>query len=393
VETAGTDARTTLLLADINDATIQHCEFYGVASFVSGGAIVNSYHCNLKIHDAAFLGCATSSAITTSVVEASQWQGFTITGTRFIDYGNRAYWSKTVLQPPYSWIMVGGAAPRDAASSWREVVIRDVFLDEGAFIGLSLRPDLLPPSAPVDLFFIFGLRMNVTNLGAQGHYLVRARRLFIEDSRYGWSHNSSGAMHLSQAGEAILDEVECVDGAYRISADSATEKLTVINSIYQELDSEAQVTNVLNTDPDEDPVEIVRQQFLSATGQEPEPAALFYWTSELLKCGADTACQQQARQAQASFLAQNPSARFTLTGQVSESDGAPVLGATVTLNSSVSVQTDSDGLYSFANLPTSGSYQVAVTRSNYTFTPASQVVTTPRQSRPQLCRRHAHLRS
>ncbi|HKO61625.1 MAG TPA: carboxypeptidase regulatory-like domain-containing protein, partial [Pyrinomonadaceae bacterium] len=377
VETVTTDARVVLTLAEIKDATIQHCEFYGLASFVSGGAIVKSHRCNLKIHDSAFLGCATSSGLTTSVVQVNQWKGFTITGTRFIDYGNRAFFGKTPWSAPYSWIMVGGAATIDSASAWREIVIRDVFLDEGAFVGLSLRPDLFPPSGPIDLFFVSGLRMNVTNLGSYGHYLLQARRLFIEDSHYGWSHNSSGAMHIASSGEVILDQLECVDDAYRISADSETGKLTVINSIYQELDSDAQITNVLNTSPGDDPVEIVRQQFLTSTSQEPEPAALFYWTSLLLNCGTDVQCQQQTRGALATFLGDQPETRFTISGHVRESDGTSVAGATVTLNNLVSVQTDSNGFYSFANLPTSGSYTVAVARNNYTFTPASQVITTP----------------
>ena len=377
VKTVLTDAKVVLTLAEITDATIQHCEFYGLASLVGGGAIVKSHHCNLKIHDSAFLGCATSSGLTTSVVQVNQWQGFTITGTRFVDYGNRAFYGKTPWSAPYSWIMVGGAASIDGASAWREVVIRDVLLDEGAFIGLSLRPELFTPSAPIDLFFISDLFMNVTNLGSYGHYLVRARRLFIEDSHYGWSHNSSGAMSISSGGEVILDQLECVDDANRIFADGNTEKLTVINSIYQELDSQARVTNVLNTSPGDDPVEIVRQQFLTSTGQEPEPAALFYWTSQLLNCGTDVQCQQQTRNALATFLSNQPQTRFTISGHVRESDGRSVAGATMTLNNSVSVQTDSNGFYSFANLPTSGTYTVAVARNNYTFTPASQVITTP----------------
>ena len=377
VESASTDASITLFLMNVSAATIRHCEFYGLASFKGGGAIVKTFQSGVTVEDSAFLGCAANSAVTTSILEVNQWRHFTITGTRFIDYGNRAFYSKTVRQPPYSWIMVGGAAAIDRHSAWREVVIRDVLLDEGAFIGLSLRPELFKPSASVDLFFISGLFMNVTNLGSYGHYLVLPRRLFIEDSHYGWSHNAGGAIYISSAGEAILDQVECVDDAYRIFADGNTKKLTVINSIYQELDSRAQVTNVLNTSPSDDPVEIVRQQFLTSTGQEPEPAALFYWTSQLLNCGTDVQCQQQTRSALATFLSNQPPTRFTISGQVLESDGRSVAGATVTLNNSASVQTDSNGFYSFANLPTSGSYTVAVARNNYTFTPASQVITTP----------------
>jgi hypothetical protein len=376
VETAWTDAWITLFLMNVRAATIRHCEFYGLASFKGGGAIVKTYQAGVNVEDSAFLGCATNSGITTSILEVNQWRRFAITGTRFIDYGNRAFYGKTPRAAPYSWIMIGGAAI-DSSSAWREVVVRDVFLDEGAFIGLSLRPDLFSPSGPIDLFFVSGLRMNVTNLGSYGHYILRARRLFIEDSRYGWSHNSSGAMYIGNAGEAILDQLECVDDAYRIRADSNTSKLTVINSIYQVLDSHAPITNVLNTSPSDDPVEIVRQRFLASTGQQPEPAALFYWTSQLLNCGPNVQCQQQTRNALTAFLSNRPQPRFTISGHVRESNGRSVAGATVTLNNSDSVQTDSNGFYSFANLPTSGGYTVVVTANNYTFTPASQVITAP----------------
>lgn len=57
-----TDASITLLLSDIQQATIHHCEFYGLSSIEDGGAIVWAVRSNLKIEQTAFLGSATSTA-------------------------------------------------------------------------------------------------------------------------------------------------------------------------------------------------------------------------------------------------------------------------------------------------------------------------------------------
>ncbi len=84
--------------------------------------------------------------------------------------------------------MVGNAATASNLSPRREATIRNVFLDEGGFIGISVIPDYYnPQSAASDLIYISDLRMNVSSLGASGIYVNRAKRVLIERARFGLS--------------------------------------------------------------------------------------------------------------------------------------------------------------------------------------------------------------
>ncbi len=376
------DCKTTLSLSGIDSAIVRHCEFYGLGAIVNEGAIVYAYQSNLTVEASAFLGCATATSSHSSAIQNISWRGITVTGTRFIDYGTRPdFFSKTPLSPPYSWINIGNAAAADATSSRREVVLRDLFLDEGVFNGITCFPSFFSPvETPINLVFISGIQMNVNNLESVGIVLSSVERVFIEKSYLGWSHNADAAISLYAVDEAIIDQVECAAHAYRIRADANTNRLTVVNSIYQYLDSFAQTTEVVNTEGlDADPVQYVRQQYLDTLGREPDPSGYYYWASRLLRCGQDADCANQTRSALADYLSGNPSPTFTLSGQVAESDGRTVSGATVTLSGSAgwSTQTDGNGNYSFPNLPTGGSYTLTVARSNYIFDVPSQIITAP----------------
>ena len=92
--------------------------------------------------------------------------------------------------------------------------MRSVFLDEGGYMGLSSLTYLYtPPSAPIDLLYVTGLFMNVSNFGTTGHHLYGLERVLIEKSHYGWSHNADSAISLLSVGNAIIDEAECVADA------------------------------------------------------------------------------------------------------------------------------------------------------------------------------------
>jgi hypothetical protein len=376
------DCQRTLFLSEIESAIIRHCEFYGLAAIVDGGAIVYAYHSTLTVEDSAFLGCSTATSNHSSAIQNITWKGINVTGTRFVDYGNRAdFFSKTPLSPPNSWISIGDAAAADATSLRREVVLRDLFLDEGVFNGIACFPAFYSStSTPINLVFISGIRMNVNNLQSSGIALRDVERVFIEKSYLGWSHNADAAITLQGVGEAIIDQVECAAHAYRIRADATTSRLTVVNSIYEYLDSLAPITEVVNTESlSDDPVQYVRQQYLDTLGREPDAAGYFYWASRLLRCGEAAGCASETRNALADYLNGNPSPTFTLSGQVAESDGRLISGATVTLGSAASwvAQTDGNGSYSFPNLPTGESYTVAVARSNYIFDQPGQTITAP----------------
>jgi hypothetical protein len=242
-------------------------------------------------------------------------------------------------------------------------------------MGISSLPDRYqPPSAPIDLIYVSGLHMNVTNLGSDGNYFRLIGGVLIEDSHYGWSHNANSAVNLAYVQEAILDKLECIAAANHIRANAATDKLTVINSVYEFLDSDAQVTKVINTQtPEEDPVQFVRQRFESVLGREPDPAAHFYWSRLLLQCGEDANCLSQQQALLNAYLDDSPAPSFSITGTVSGDNATPLSGVTVKLAGSQTAvtETDSNGNYKFANLPTSGVYTVNVSKAPYTFSPTS----------------------
>jgi len=365
-----TDARITLNLSDIKDATIHRCEFYGLASVVQGGAVIQAEDSDLKIDGAAFLGCTTNSSAQTSLVQNILWKGVNVSNTKFIDYGHRpGFFSKTVIAPPYSWISISTPAPRNNLSTRREALIQHVILDEGALMGVTCLP-----TTPVDLLFISDLQMNVSNLGAFGIYVDNVKDLLIDGSHFGWSHYAGAAILLGTVDEAILSNIDCVAGADRISASPATRQLTVINSIYKYLDSSAQNTSVLTTTPEDDPVQYLKQQYVAIVERLPDPAAEMYWTSRLAACGNDEDCLAPLKAELFHYLKNDPPANFNIIGQVVDSEGAAIEGVTLSLGGLQSVlttQTDAEGNFIFAGLPTSGRYSLAPARPYSVFTPSN----------------------
>ena len=337
---------------------------------------------SLKIQQSKFLGCSGNSGVYVPVVQNLEWKHVEIADSVFLDYGQRPeLYGKTGLGAPISWVNIGNAHPVTNNSPRREVTFDTVFLDEGGLFGISALPYAYqPPSAPIDLIYISGLRMNVSNLATVGNYLVQLRAVMIENSRYQWSHNADSAISLFDVDRAIIDRVECVDHAHTIRADAATGELTIIDSIYETLASQAQVTNVINTEsPDEDPVQYVREQFSSILGREPDAAAHFYWSDAILRCGADTDCVTNRRSLLNSYLSSSPNPTFGIEGEVTIDDGAPLADALVTLSGSQSVttRTDIQGRYSFSGLPTSGVYSLTVSKTHHTFGTPTVSISTP----------------
>ena len=378
-----TDAFITLYLSDIDDATIRHCEFYGLSSFgvspvLGGGNLVRAVRSELSIELSVFLGCTANGGSYAPVVENVKWRGFHISNSIFLDYGLRPFWGKTGLGAPLSWINIGNAQAPTPESPRREVIVRDTFLDEGGWIGFTVLPyRYCTVCAPIDLIYISGLKMNVSNLNTGGHLIYDARDLLIENSHYGWSHLTGSAVDINRSGNVILDKLTCIDAADRISVDAGTQRVTVINSVYRELASLAQSTTVMETGPADDPVQYVRQQFVSVAGRGPDPAAHFYWSDLLIRCGNNNGCLNQTRSELGEYLNENPPADFAIAGTALDENGDPVVGATVNLTGSQSVATttDSQGSFRFSRLPTSGNYNVTLSKPHYTFLPANQNIT------------------
>ena len=385
---AMTDAFITLYLIDIDKALIRHCEFYGLSSFglipgFGGGNVIRAVGSELLIETSVFLGCTANSGAYAPVVENIEWRKFTINNSIFLDYGQRTFFGKTGLGAPLSWINISGAAATTPESPRREFVVRDTFLDEGGWIGITATPHRWgPQKALIDLVYISGLKMNVSNLGTAGNSFYDVENILIENSHYGWSQNTIAAITLNRVGNAILDNLTCIDDAHVLHADDRTGRLSVINSEYSELDSQAVTTTILDTAPEQDPVQHVRQLFISALGRQPDPAAHFYWSDLLIKCGQDVDCKNDRLSDLNKYLDNNPPEDFSLAGTVSDKNGDPLSGVTVKLTGSQSAATltDSQGRFRFSSLPTSGSYTVAVTtpaNKYYHFTPGTQTLVQP----------------
>lgn len=377
-----TDAAITLALTDVWEANIKHCEFYGLSSLVAYGSIIQSVRSHLNIEQSVFLGSTCNSGVYGSVVQNIEWKGITVANTVFVDYGQRPeLFGKTGLAAPFSWVNIGNAAAPEPGSPRREAVIRDVFLDEGGLMGLSSIPyKFSPPTAPIDLIYVSGLYMNVSNLGTSGNYLDGAQGVLIENSHYGWSHNADTAINLLNVGTAILDQVECIAAANRIRAAATTGKLTVIDSVYTYLDSQSPATRVITTtSPEDDPVYYIRAQFNSILNRNPDAAAHFYWSNLLLACGEHQQCIDAQRLALSQYLGSAPAATFSISGRVTNENGEGLSGTTITLSGSQSVvtQTGAHGEYSFERLPTSGVYTIAANRVNYTIALPTKTITTP----------------
>lgn len=385
IESQLTDAFITLYLTDIDDATVRHCEFYGISSFglvsgAGGGNVIRAERSELSVELSVFLGSTANSGAYAPLIENVEWRRVSVSNSIFLDYGLRTFFSKTGLGAPLSWIGIENPAPASPDSPRREVVVRDVFLDEGGWVGISVLPRrwaLVPP--PIDLIYISGLKMNVSNLHMTGHFVFDVRDVFIENSHYGWSHNAYAAIDLNRVDNAILDKLTCIDHANRLRTDDRMNRFTVINSVFDGIDSQAATITVLETAPEDDPVQYVRQRFVTTLGRPPDPAAHYYWSDQLIKCGNNNDCVNENRSALNQYLSNNPQETFSLAGTVTDENGGPVTGATISLTGSQSVNalTDSQGKFRFSKLPTSGVYTVAVNKRHYSFVNGNQAFVTP----------------
>lgn len=382
---ATTDAAITLGMYSVENATIEHCEFYGLSTLL-GGAIVHADNCRLTIDNTVFLGSTGNSGVRAPVVLNTSWKGISVTQTIFADYGQRPnYFGKLGLACPISWIMVGDAAPTNNLSPRREAVIRDVFLDEGGFYGISVIPDYYnQQSVASDLVYISDLRMNVSSLNTYGVYITRTKRVLIERAKFGLSQLSDAAVSLVDIGEATLDKLECLAASNRIRANGGTGRLTVINSIYTHLNSQAQTTEVITTATEsEDRVQYVRQQYLDVLGHEPDAAGHDYWSNILLDCGSSETCLVAKRLELSGYLSTLPWPDFSITGRILNEAGAGFPGVVLNLTGSqaATTQTDAAGNYRFEGLPTSGVYTVTPVRVHYTFNSPTWTTTTPNNDR------------
>jgi hypothetical protein len=373
------DAKSTLFMNRIGEATVRHCEFYALSSRARNGSIITARESKLKLDQSKILGSTGSSGAGVPVLNNLSWKGVEVTDTVFGDYGQRPGLYGKMTISPLAWISIGSAAPLSSDSPRREVILRNVFMDEGGWLGVLSQPLASDKDrAKPDLMYISGMIENVGHFGQFGLKLTEIKGLLVEKSRYKWSRNSSAAIYTQRVETAIIDRSEFVDDANRIWATSETGSLYVIDSTYVTLDSEAQLTRVITTaNVSDDPVQYVRQQYESVLGRAPDAAGHFYWSNLLLLCDADAQCLQDGQAKLAAYLASAPAPNFSIDGRITDENGQALAGIAVQLGGAqpVSALTDADGRYKFSGLPTSGAYTVTPVSPLYNFGPLT--ITTP----------------
>jgi hypothetical protein len=185
------------------------------------------------------------------------------------------------MMSPFSWVSVGGAAPLTNLLPRRDITLTDVLLDEGAYNALSVRPDLFPVAngGAISLVYLSQLYVNVTNLGEVGVRIHQAENVLIENSHFGWSHNSIGAMELAYVNNAILNRSDFSQRRHDHINNNVTE-VSVINSVYQH-SSRPSYQNDYTADPADGPP--VRQQSIDIWATPDIPLCLL--DQQQARCG------------------------------------------------------------------------------------------------------------
>ncbi|MEA2298015.1 MAG: hypothetical protein QOF77_951 [Solirubrobacteraceae bacterium] len=245
-----TDALIALSIETCLQATLRRCDFYGVSSFEANGAVVSAVSSDLRIEDSAFRGCGARSGLATSVVSVTSWMGLTIVKSDFIDYGylNGTFFSKTPIAAPWAWVALGNITTQASPPLQGAVLLSNVNMDEGALFGLACLPNTAV-SGLIESLTITGLRINVSGFGKpnNGVIIQGVEHVLIERSWFGYSpsYGSRGAINLRSVNDAVIDSCRCAQGSDRILADGAVGTLTVRETTYQHLLSDAAMTRVI----------------------------------------------------------------------------------------------------------------------------------------------------
>ena len=241
-----TDAKYAISLSTIIHALVHRCDFYGISSTVTDGAVLQARETDLRIQVSAFRGCGGNSGAGAAVVRNDTWRAVTVTDTAFVDYGylNGVFHSKTPIAAPEAWIRIGNVqAPSTFLGG--HVHIARVFMDEGAQFGVACLPNSAV-SPKIESVIVSGMSMNGAGFDYSNAVRVQwSRNVLVEHSRFGYTTNQALAIVLRQVDAAVIDGCQCRDGMNRISADNEVRSLVVRESVYVELASDAIETRVI----------------------------------------------------------------------------------------------------------------------------------------------------
>jgi hypothetical protein len=238
------DARVTVYVLT-GHAEFRNSRFIGIATGQHGdGAVVKGFLASLAFEGVNFGGCTGHSGVGTPVVSAASWNDFTMNGVSFVDYGtiDGVGLSKTT-QAGYAWVYL--KEPEVASANNRAFVdIRNVVMDEGAQFGLRIESN----TGRISSVNVENLKVNGSFLGsAVGVYINNADKVRISGARFGHNQSTSNAaVKLVAVGNATLEHLLANESlTNRIDADADTKSLTIIESDYAVLNSQAKETRVI----------------------------------------------------------------------------------------------------------------------------------------------------
>lgn len=242
-----TDAKVCIEFDECTQATIRGTSFYGVSSITPGGAVVRARASGLRIDRSAFRGCTGSTAYGVAVIENDAWRSLVVTDSDFIDWGwlNGTYHSKTHFNLPDAWIRLGNTAPLDDATDQAVVSLERLRLDEGGWRAIAVTPDR-SSSHKVAHVAISGLRINGNGIDdGRGIEVRHTEHVAIADTWIGYSGYRRDAIYLAGVDRATIDNCHFTAGMDAIYADDATRSLTVRDTVYRRLTSNARSTTVV----------------------------------------------------------------------------------------------------------------------------------------------------
>jgi hypothetical protein len=238
------DAKNTVYVL-AGSVNFRNSRFIGIATGQYGdGAVVRGHQSALTFDHVNFGGCTGHSGVGAAVVTATQWNVFNMNDVSFVDYGTvDGFGLSKTSQAGYAWIYL--KEPEVASANNRAFAdLRNVVMDEGAQFGMRIESF----TGRISAVKIENLRVNGSFLGAAaGVYIHNTEKVKIERARFGHNQTtSSPAVKLVAVGDATIEHLLANESlTNRIDADSDTRSLTIIDSEYGELNSQAKVTRVV----------------------------------------------------------------------------------------------------------------------------------------------------
>ncbi|MCA1567232.1 MAG: cadherin-like domain-containing protein [Acidobacteria bacterium] len=236
-----TDAKIPLLLASNTVTVMNRINFFGLASAEAGGAgalkVTGAY---LTQRNVNFWGCTGYHPNGVSTMVVDSFQGLNMDTPQFLDHGtlNGVSYSKTGTMG-YAWLNLGTPAQENEGIAR----IINMYADEGAAYAI-----VASSTGNSGQIVIEGLNNN-TNPTDEGFGVAIASYKYARVSQSKFKTLNVNPVErvivrFFNVGRAVVEGVEGFVSAQRVFADSTTTSLTVRDSVFTTLESNAGATRV-----------------------------------------------------------------------------------------------------------------------------------------------------